>query len=102
MRSPDDTSKAVARVFTLEADGNPTVLFEVRNQIEARELCREQWLRADLCSLTSNGAPLCSAESKLRVRLATAEQTAVFRQAADAATPSDDMLLVYLVELDRA
>jgi hypothetical protein len=90
----------VARVFTLEVDGKPTVSVEVRNQIEARELCREQWLRTDLSSLTSNGLPLCRAESKLQVRLATAEQTAAFRQAEGAAKPTDDMLLVYLVELD--
>jgi hypothetical protein len=90
----------VARVFTLEVDGKPTVSFEVRNQIEARELCREQWFRTDLCLLTSNGLPLCSTESKLVVRLATAEQNAAFRQAEGAAKPTDDMLLVYLVELD--
>ena len=56
---------------------------------EARELCKERWLRADLSSQKSNGIPLCDAE-----------EATLFDQAAGASTPSDDLVLAYLVELD--
>jgi hypothetical protein len=69
--------------------------------MEAREVCRELWLRADLSSQTSNGVPLCDANSKLSARLATAEEAKVFSEAAKAAAnSSDDLMLAYLVELD--
>jgi hypothetical protein len=91
----------VRRVFALDVDGRPTLAFEARNQLEARELCKEAWLRDDLTSQKSNGVPLCGAKSKLSVRLAEAEEAVLFGQAAKAAAnPSDDLVLAYLVELD--
>jgi hypothetical protein len=50
--------------------------------------------------LRSDGAPLFTAQSKLSVRLATAEEAIIFGHAANLAKPSDDMVLAYLVELD--
>ena len=89
------------RVFALDVDGRPTLAFEARNHSEAQELCREAWLRADLTSHKSNGVPLYGAKSKLSVRLAEAEEAVLFGGAAKAATESsDDLVLVYLVELD--
>ena len=91
----------VQRVFVLDVDGKPTLAFEARNQMEARELCRELWLRVDLSSLSSNGIPLCDANSRLTARLATAEEAKVFGEAAKiAASSSDELVLAYLVELD--
>jgi len=58
------------------------------------------WLRDDLTSLKSRGVPLSNADAKLLVRPATAEETTVFRDAAEIAMPSGDIVLVYLVELD--
>lgn len=84
----------VRRVFALDVDGRPTLAFEARNQLEARELCKEAWLRDDLTSLNSNGVPLCGAKSKLSVRLAEAEEAVLFGQAAKAAAnPSGDLVL---------
>jgi hypothetical protein len=89
------------RVFALDVDGRPTLVFEARNQMEARELCREAWLRCDLTSQKSDGVPLCGPKSKLSVRLAEAEEARLFGEAAKAAAnPSDDLVLAYLVELD--
>jgi hypothetical protein len=89
-----------SRVFTLEVDGRPTLAFEASRAREAQQICKESWLWADLIRLRSGGVPLCAAQSKLSVRLATAEETMTFEQAADAANSSDDMVLAYLIELD--
>jgi len=89
-------------VFTLDVDGKPTLTFEASSTQEARELCNENWLRADLSLQTSNGSPICRPDSKLAVRRATADEVEVFYQSAETATPSDELLLVYLIELDDA
>jgi hypothetical protein len=89
-----------SRVFALEVDGKPTLTFEARNSRQAQELCKESWLHDDLASLKSGGVPLYTAQSKLSVRPATAEEAVTFSHAADAAKSSDDMVLTYLVELD--
>jgi hypothetical protein len=90
----------VARVFALDVDGKPTLAFEARNWIEARELCREPWLRADLSSQESDGIPLCDANSKLSARRASAEEATLFGQARGTTKQSDGLVLAYLVELD--
>lgn len=87
-------------IFTVEIDSRPAVTFKASNLREAFELCREDWLRADLTALNSNGVPLCGPASKLRARIATDPEISVFRDGAAAVPPSDDILLVYLVELD--
>ena len=91
---------AFSRVFALEVDGKPALAFEAPNVPQAQELCKESWLRDDLASLKSGGVPLYTAQSKLSVRPATAEEAAIFSQASEVAKPSDDMVLAYLVELD--
>jgi len=89
-----------SRVFTLEIDGRPIFAFEASRLQEARQLCKEPWLRADLTSLTSNGVPLLNADANLSVRLADLTETDFFSQAVAATKQSDDMMLAYLVELD--
>jgi hypothetical protein len=89
-----------SRVFTLEVDGRPTLAFEASRTREAQQICKESWLWADLILLRSGGVPLCTDQSKLSVRPATAEETMTFEQAADVANSSDDMVLAYLIELD--
>jgi hypothetical protein len=90
----------IARVFALEVDGKPMLVFEAFNATEAQQLCKERWLREDLISQKSNGSPLCSPTSKLSVRYASVEESAFFNHAAHTAKPSDDMVLAYLVEPD--
>jgi len=89
-----------SRVFTLEVDGRPIFAFEAVTARGAQQLTKERWLLDDLMILTSGGAPLRAAQSKLSVRLATAEEAVVFARVARAAKPSDDVLLAYLVDLD--
>ena len=88
----------VTLVFALDVDGRPTLAFEANGRREARELCKEEWLRADLSLQTSNGSPICRPDSKLAVRRATADEVEVFYQSAETETPSDELLLAYLVE----
>ena len=89
-----------SRVFTLEADGRPILAFEASGTREAQQLCQESWLLNDLSILTSSGARLRTAKSKLSVRLASTDEATIFRLVADARVPSADMVLAYLVELD--
>jgi hypothetical protein len=86
----------------MDIDGKPTLTFEAKNIREASELCKEDWLRADLNVLTSNGIPLCTAVAKLTVRRATETESQVYREADTdrKAQAPDDLLLAYLVELD--
>jgi len=87
----------VRRVFALDVDGRPTLVFEARNQMEARELCMEAWLRFDLSSQMSDGIPLCDAKSKLSARLATAEETRLFGEAAKAAGLRNDTKILLAI-----
>jgi len=94
------TASPLGLIFTIEIDGVPTVAFEARRPREAAELCKEEWLRADLSTLSSNGVPLCGIGSKLRARIASEPERSVYREAAKEAKLSDDILFAYLVELD--
>ena len=71
--------KAVfSRVFTLEVDGRPILAFEAGSHRDAQQICKETWLHDDLAELQSGGVPLYTAQSKLSVRPATAEEEAIF------------------------
>jgi hypothetical protein len=91
-----------SRVFTLEVDGRATLAFEASSAREAQGLCKEAWLRDDLDELMSDGVQVCKPAAKLSTRPANAEETVVFSNTAGTAKPSDDLLLVYLIELDGA
>jgi hypothetical protein len=90
-----------SRIFTLEVDGRPTLAFEASGTKQAKEICRESWLLDDLSSLTSSGERLRTSKSKLSVRLASPDEASIFSLAANTMEDaSDDMVLVYLVNLD--
>jgi hypothetical protein len=90
-------------IFTLEIGGNAVLTFEAKNLREAWEVCHEQWLHEDISGLRSNETPLWDGKAALRSRYATEAEIAVYRKAAVDAGPSpDDLVLVYLVELDGA
>jgi hypothetical protein len=90
----------VSRTFALEVDGKPTLVFEARNLREAQALCKEAWLHDDLAGVNSGGHPLYTIGSKLSVRSAIPDEAAVFNGASAAAKPTDEMVLVYLIDLD--
>ena len=93
---------AFSRVFTLEVDGRPILTFEAGGLRDARQICKEGWLHDDLAELKSGGVPLYTAQSKLSVRPATAEEETVYSaQTGNVREPSDDMIIGYLIELER-
>jgi hypothetical protein len=91
---------AFSRVFTLEVDGRSILAFEASGTREAQQLCQESWLHNDLSILTSGGVRLRTAKSKLSVRPASPDEATVFALVANKSTPSEDMVLAYLVDLD--
>ncbi|MCK1284307.1 hypothetical protein IVB41_10275 [Bradyrhizobium sp. 44] len=86
-------------VFAMDVDGKATFAFEAKNFREAFELCKEDWVRDDLTTITSNGLPLCSSTAKMTVRRADEAEIVIYRNAADKAQ-AEDLVLAYLVDLD--
>lgn len=91
----------LSRTFTLSVDGRPTLAFSAQTLKEAQELCKEAWLRDDLHSLTSGAQPLCGTSSKLTVRTASEEEQSTYDEGAEATPATDDLVLIYLVEIDN-
>jgi hypothetical protein len=46
----------------------------------------------------SGGTPLCDASATMKLRLATAEEAALYRRATQSTEPSSDTHIVYLVD----
>jgi hypothetical protein len=98
----EEVNRAPSRVvYTILADGKPIVALEANGR-EATELCKEDWFRSELSALASNGEPLCGSGSKLQSRPAAAEERIMFQEASKEVGVSDEILFVYLVELDGA
>jgi hypothetical protein len=96
-------STPISRIFTIEVDGKPTVVFEVSSWSEAKALSREEWFRADLSLQMSAGAPLSISTSNYRARYALPDEITAFEQHRAAMDrKADDLALVYLVGLDEA
>jgi hypothetical protein len=95
------TSSPAESVFALEIGGVPVLTFQAVTHREAASLLQEQWLRNDLQEARSNGVPLWDGKAKLSVRRASPEEVARFLETKTAIVDgSDDLVLVYLVELD--
>jgi hypothetical protein len=90
----------VHAIFTIDIGDAPTLIFEAHNLREARELCHEQWLKEDLTEIQSGGVPLWNGKAKLRARPALPDEAALFVEAKSSSRPSDDLMLVYLIEVD--
>jgi hypothetical protein len=90
----------VPGVFTIDIDDRPTVTFGVQNLREARELCHEHWLKEDLSEARSGGIPLWDGKAKLKARPARPDETVLFAEAKKNDQSSEDIVFVYLVELD--
>jgi hypothetical protein len=85
-------------VFTIEVDGKPVLTFEARLYSEAEAIVADERLRTTLCASKSGGVPLCDEHSILRLRLAHSGEAKRYKDAASSLT--DDLKLVYLLELD--
>jgi hypothetical protein len=87
-------------IFTIDIGDAPALTFEAQNLREARELCHEHWLKEDLVEAQSNGVPLWNGKAKLTARPALPDEAALFVEAKNSTEPSDDLMLVYLMEVD--
>jgi len=90
------------RVFTLDVGDRPTLAFLASDLSEARELAHTGWLRADLQTVRSAGAPLWNGHAALNVRMATPDESEVYRDGWDASNTgiADDKPYIYLVNID--
>jgi hypothetical protein len=86
-------------VFALEVDSKPVLTFEARLYLDAEAILADERLRTTLCAAKSGGAPVCDDYSILRLRLAHPDEAKRFKVAAS--PPTDDLKLVYLVDLDQ-
>ena len=79
-------------VFTIE------LALQAKRHRDAERLCEHGQLRTKLSTITSHGTPLCDASATMKLRLATAEEAALYRRASQSTEPSSDTHIVYLVD----
>ena len=90
-----------SRVFTLLVGDKPVLAFVATAARDARQLCKEQWLRDDLSGMNSGGVPLWDGNAIISVRNADENERTAYFKAAEAVMLSDDELcLAYLVKID--
>lgn len=89
-----------ALIYTILIEDKPIVAIEARRS-EARELCKEEWFLEELSVLKMNGEPLYRPGLRIRARPATEEEWVRYDKACSADDDTEDMVFVYLVELDR-
>jgi hypothetical protein len=87
-------------IFTIEINDRPTLALQAKRHADAERLCEHGRLRTKLSTITSHGTPLCDATATMKVRLATAEEAALYRRATQSTESSSDTNVVYLVDLD--
>jgi len=85
-------------VFTIEINGRPTLALQAKRHKDAERLCEHGQLRTRLSTITPHGTPLCDASATMKLRLATAEEAALYRRATQSTEPSSDTHIVYLVD----
>jgi hypothetical protein len=67
---------------------------------EARELLKERWFLEELAALKVGSEPLYKPGTRLRARPATEEEWQIYDQECKTAEDADDVLFVYLINLD--
>lgn len=92
--------KTQALIYTILADDQPIVAIEA-TRTEARELCNEQWFREELSLFKWQGEPIYRLGIQLRARPATEDEWVKYDAASREAGKSEDILFVYLIDLDR-
>jgi hypothetical protein len=91
--------KPQSLIYTILADDKPVAALESSGP-EARELLKERWFLQELTALKVDGEPIYQPATRLRVRPATEEEWAIYDQESKTAEPGEEILFVYLVDLD--
>ena len=86
-------------IYTILAGDKPIVALAANGR-EAGELCREEWFRTELSALKSKGEPLYGTGVRLRARPAVDNELVRYQELSDKAKASDEVLFVYLVDID--
>jgi hypothetical protein len=87
-------------VFTVDVNGEPTLVFEASGFAEACEICLDTELKSDLSALTSAGVPICAKDAILNPRKAAPNEIAAFRRAVSLAPASDEPTMAFLIKID--
>ena len=87
-------------IYTILANDEAIVAMEATG-VEARELCKEEWFLEELSLLKWKGEPLYGPGVRLRARPAAEDEWVRYDEANKEAGDSEDILFVYLVDLDR-
>lgn len=93
-------AKSQALIYTILADDKPVAALEASGP-EARELLRERWFLHELSALKVDGEPIYRAGTRLRARPATEEEWAIYDEECNTTQDADEVLFVYLADLDR-
>ena len=86
-------------VYTILADDKPVAALEA-SATEARELLKERWFIQELSALKVDGEPIYKTGTRLRARPATEDEWAIYDRECNTAEHSEEVLFVYLVDLD--
>jgi hypothetical protein len=89
-------------IFTIEADSKPLLAFAAKKHKEAEAFCADERVRTKLTSVRSGGVPLCDDHSILRVRLATSNERAHYRERTKNRPSMENLAAVFLFDVDKA
>ena len=92
-------SAVVKIIYTVLADEKPVAALEATRD-EASELLKEEWFLQELATLKVDAEPIYKRSTRLRVRPATEDEWAIYDQECKTAEDADEILFVYLVDLD--
>ena len=92
------TDRLSLSVFAIEVDGKPILTFEAKLYSEAEAIVADERLRTTLLASKSGGVSLSDEHSILRLRLAHSDEAKRYKDAVSLLT--DDLKLVYLIDLD--
>jgi len=89
-------------IFTIEADCKPLLAFAGKKHQEAEAFCADERVLTKLRSVRSGGVPLYNDDSILRVRLATSDERARYRDRTKQRSSMENLAAVFLVDVDKA
>jgi hypothetical protein len=89
-------------IFTIEADRKPFLAFAAKKYQEAAAFCADERVLTKLRSVRSSGVPVCNDDSILRVRLATSDERARYRDWTKQRSSKENLAVVFLVDIDKA
>lgn len=87
-------------IFTIEIDRKPVYAIRSRKHSDAEAVLADENMRHQLSLLRSGGKPLCDGFSIFRIRLARADERALYYVKAPALLLGSGELAVLLIELD--